>query len=220
MRITHLGHACLLVEVAGRRVLVDPGAFSRDWHVLPDLDAVLITHQHPDHVDAERLPTVLAGSPGARVLVEAALADDVTLLGLDEGDERVARFSPGDRVDLGGVVVEGVGGRHAVIHDDVDRIGNVGLLLRADGEPTLFHPGDAYEYAPDGVDVLAVPLVAPWAAFKETVEFVRAVAPRGVIPIHDALLSPVGRGLYVKQLTALGGAPVQDLAGAGTIEMS
>ncbi len=220
MRITHLGHACLLVEVAGRRVLVDPGAFSRDWHVLPDLDAVLITHQHPDHVDAERLPTVLAGSPGARVLVEAALADDVTLLGLDEGDERVAGFSPGDRVDLGGVVVEGVGGRHAVIHDDVDRIGNVGLLLRADGEPTLFHPGDAYEYAPDGVDVLAVPLVAPWAAFKETVEFVRAVAPRGVIPIHDALLSPVGRGLYVKQLTALGGAPVQDLAGAGTIEMS
>lgn len=220
MRITHLGHACLLVEAAGRRVLIDPGAFSRDWHVLPDLDAVLITHQHQDHVDAERLPTVLAGSPGARVLVEAGLAEDVSLLGLDRGDERVAAITPGEAVDLGGLRVEGVGGRHALIHDDVDRIGNVGLLLRAEGEPTLFHPGDAYEYAPDGVDVLAVPLVAPWAAFKETVEFVRAVAPRGVIPIHDALLSPVGRGLYVKQLTALGRAQVHDLAGAGTVDMA
>lgn len=219
MRITHLGHACLLVEAAGRRVLIDPGSFSRDWHVLPDLDAVLVTHQHADHVDAERLPTVLAGSPGARVLVEAALADDVTLLGLEGGDGRVATFSPGDTVDLGGLVVEGVGGRHAVIHDDIDRIGNVGLLLRAEGEPTLFHPGDAYEYTPEGVDVLAVPLVAPWAAFKETVEFVRAVAPRGVIPIHDALLSPAGRGVYVNQLTALGGARVHDLTGVGTIEM-
>jgi len=219
MRITHLGHSCLLVEGGGRRVLVDPGSFSRDWHVIPGVDAVVVTHQHPDHVDAEHLPALLAGAPGARLVVEGALGQDASLLRLEHGDERVEVLAPGGHVDLGGVVLEGVGGRHAVIHEDIDRIGNVGLLVRAEGEPTLFHPGDAYEYAPEGVDVLAVPLVAPWASLKETVAFTRAVGPGAVVPVHDTLLSPVGRALYVRQLGALGGAEVRDLAGAGSTEM-
>ena len=129
-------------------------------------------------------------------------------------------LTPGEQTDVGGVVVEGVGGRHAVIHDDIDRIGNVGVLLRADGEPTVFHPGDAYEYTPSGVDVLAVPLSAPWASLKETVAFVRGVQPGAVVPVHDALLSAAGRALYVRQLGALGGVPVSDLAGAGSVEMA
>ena len=220
MRITHLGHACLLVEAAGRRVLVDPGSFSHDWHAITEVDAVIVTHQHPDHVDAQRLPALLAASPGARLLVEPALAADTALLGLTSGDERAEVLTPGERTDVGGLVVEGVGGRHAVIHEDIDRIGNVGVLLRADGEPTVFHPGDAYEYTPTGVDVLAVPVSAPWAALKETVTFVRGVQPGAVVPIHDALLSPAGRALYVRQLGALGGAPVRDLAGAGSVEMA
>ncbi len=107
-----------------------------------------------------------------------------------------------------------------MIHEDIDRIGNVGVLLRADGEPTVFHPGDAYEYTPTGVDVLAVPVSAPWAALKETVAFVRGVRPGAVVPIHDALLSAAGRALYVRQLGALGGAEVRDLAGAGSAEMA
>jgi L-ascorbate metabolism protein UlaG (beta-lactamase superfamily) len=219
MRITHLGHACLLVEARGRRVLVDPGAFSHDWHVIPDLDAVVVTHQHPDHVDAAHLPALLAASPRARVLVEGALHDDPSLLGLDRDGHEVEALAPGTRVELDGLEIEGVGGRHAVIHDEIERIGNVGVLVRGEGEPTLFHPGDAYEYAPDGVDVLAVPVSAPWASFKETVAFAREVSPGALVPVHDGLLSAAGRGVYLRQLTALGGAPVRDLAGAGSVEM-
>ncbi len=221
MRISHLGHACLLIEVRGRRVLVDPGAFSHDWHAIPDLDAVVVTHQHADHVDATHLPALLAGSRRARLLVEGALHGDASLLGLTAGDDRVEALSPGDRVELdGGVVLEAVGGQHAVIHDEIPRIGNVGLLVSAEGEPTLFHPGDAYEYAPEGVDVLAVPLAAPWASFKETVAFARAVRPGALVPVHDSVLSADGRGVYLRQLTALGGAEVRDLSGAGPTEMA
>jgi hypothetical protein len=104
---------------------------------------------------------------------------------------------------VGGVTVTGVGGRHAVIHEDIPRIGNVGLLVAADGEPTLFHPGDMIDTAPDGVDVLAVPLNAPWCAAKETATFLRAVGAPAALPIHDALLSPAGRATYLRVLGGL-----------------
>jgi L-ascorbate metabolism protein UlaG (beta-lactamase superfamily) len=104
-----------------------------------------------------------------------------------------------------------------VIHPDIPRIGNIGLLLTTAEGPSLFHPGDSYQTVPDDVDVLGVPLAAPWAAARETVDFVRAVRPRIAVPIHDGIVGDVGRGLYVGLLTRLApdGTRVQDLAGAG-----
>jgi len=61
MKLTHLGHACLLVETGGARLLIDPGTMST-FEDVRDLDAVLVTHQHPDHVDASRLMALLAAS--------------------------------------------------------------------------------------------------------------------------------------------------------------
>ena len=214
MRVTHLGHACLLVETGGARVLLDPGTFASGWETLSDLDAVLITHAHPDHVDEEKLPQLLESNGQARLLAEPELCAEMRKVGID-----AQALHPGDAVDLGGATVHGQGGRHAVIHADIPRIGNVGMLLTSDGEPTLFHPGDAYEYAPEGVDVLAVPLSAPWCAFKETADFTRAVSPRVAVPIHDGLLNETGRALYLRQLSALGGAEVRDLRGQGAVDL-
>ena len=75
MRITHLGHAAVLAETDGARILIDPGNFSDAWHSLTDLDAVLVTHQHPDHLDPQNLPTLLLANPAAIVLVEPSILD-------------------------------------------------------------------------------------------------------------------------------------------------
>ena len=56
MQITHLGHACLLVESADVRGPDRSRKFHRRLHALRDLHVIVVTHQHRDHLDPERLP--------------------------------------------------------------------------------------------------------------------------------------------------------------------
>lgn len=219
MQITHLGHACLLVEVNDQRVLLDPGNFS-DLDGLRDLTAVVVTHQHPDHCDPDRVPALLSDNPQARVLVEPQTAEVLSDAGLGGRTERLAA---GEALDLGGLSLRAVGEQHAEIHPYVERIGNLGMVLSVDGGPTLFHPGDALDADPGAVDLLCVPVNAPWAKVAETVEFVRRIAPaRGVIPIHDGLLLEAGRAIYLTHIGgfgAEGGVEVHDLRGAGPTQL-
>jgi L-ascorbate metabolism protein UlaG (beta-lactamase superfamily) len=214
VKITHLGHSCLLVESGGARILIDPGAFTQGFEELTDLDAVLVTHQHVDHLDVERLPLLLEANEGAQLLTEPEVAAELDKVGIDARPLHVAA-----EIAIGAVTVTGVGGIHAEIDPAIPRIGNVGVLLSSNGEPTFFHPGDSYEATPEGVDVLGVPLNAPWAKLSETVRFARAVGAGRMFPIHDALLVPGGRGLYVNQLRNLApDSELHDLAGAGATE--
>ena len=216
MEITHLGHACILVELAGRRVLIDPGTFSA-FAGVAELDAIIVTHQHMDHLDVQQLPTLLADNPQARLLVEPQTAQQLRDQGL--GD-RVEEMAAGQPVSLTGVQIEPVGGQHAQIHPYIPLVGNLGVVLRAADEPVIYHPGDALDGEPGAVDLLCVPVSAPWAKIAETIEFVRRLAPtRGIIPIHDGLLSELGRPVYLNQIAAFGldgGVEVLDLKDAGT----
>jgi L-ascorbate metabolism protein UlaG (beta-lactamase superfamily) len=202
MRITHLGHSCLLVESDGARVLVDPGVFSHGFEQLTGLDAVVVTHQHPDHVDVERLPQLLEANDGALLLAEPETAAELSRAGL-----QAQALHAGEQHAVGGLPVHASGGRHAVIHPDLPRVGNVALLIgtsRADGgEGLLLHPGDSYDVVPAGVDVLALPLWAPWAKVQETVDYLRAVHPAVAVPVHEAPLQPAGRNLYLTHATNL-----------------
>lgn len=210
--VTHLGHACLLVEIADARILIDPGNFTPALEQQTGLDVILITHRHPDHLDPQRVPQVVAANPRAAVYSEPS-----TVSALADAGVGGTALAEGEPLDLGGVTLTGIGHQHAEIYREIPRIGNMGMLLHASGEPSLLHPGDSYASTPEGVDILAAPLTAPWAALKETIDFVRAVKPGRVFPIHDAVVSQQGRGIYYRQLGTFlpGGASIQDLAGAG-----
>jgi L-ascorbate metabolism protein UlaG (beta-lactamase superfamily) len=211
MRISHLGHAAVLVETDNARILIDPGNFSQRWHGLTDLDAVLVTHQHPDHIDPEHVPALLAANPRVRVLAEPSVLEQVAAGELPPLGDAAEALGPDAQEAVGDVLVTAVGGRHAVIHPDLPRLGNVGFVLRSEGQPTLFHPGDALDTVPSGVDILAVPAYGPWAAAKETVDFVRAVGALEGFPIHDGLLNERGLGLIFNRVNEMTGTRLVDL---------
>lgn len=234
MQIRHLTHSCLLVEAAGRRLLVDPGGFSVETvrglgpETLAGIDAVAVTHQHPDHVDPALLGEILTASPQAVVLAEpetaaqleaSRSAADSPLADL-VGPERLIALRAGDTHELAAadgrppLRIRAVGGQHAIIHPDIPRVGNIGLVVSAGDGPRLGITGDSLADLPEfhGVDALAFAVVAPWSKMAETIDFLRAVRPRLALPVHDAVASPQGRAIYLRQSTALApeGTEVRD----------
>ncbi|GAA0506365.1 MBL fold metallo-hydrolase [Saccharopolyspora subtropica] len=181
MQITHFGHACVLLETGSARLLIDPGSFAADFEDLRDLDAVLITHQHVDHLDLDRLPTLLAANPDARLVVDPGSAAQVAGKGLAATTAR-----PGDALELGGAAVTVVGGSHAVIHPDIPVLDNIGYIV---DHGAFYHPGDSFFVPEQRIDVLGLPTGAPWLKLSEAVDFLRAVQPRAAVPIHEAVLA-------------------------------
>lgn len=179
MRLTKFHHSCVLVETEQARVLIDPGTFTPGFEDLTDLTAVLVTHQHPDHVDVDRLPILLERNPSA-----ALYADEGTVGLLAGTSIDATAVHSGDILDVG-VAVSVHGGTHGVVHPDVPVIPNVAYLV--DGR--FYHPGDSWATPGTDVEILGLPTGAPWIKTSEAVDFLRAQRPRVAVPIHEAILA-------------------------------
>jgi L-ascorbate metabolism protein UlaG (beta-lactamase superfamily) len=196
MQLTHFGHSCVLADFGHTKVLFDPGNFSHGFEGITGLSAIVITHQHPDHVDQERLPALLDGNPGA-----ALYADPQTTEQLSAPCQAV---HVGDELSVGQLTIRALGGKHAVIHPEIPVIDNISYVIDEGGQRARFmHPGDALFVPNEPVEVLATPAAAPWMKISEAVDYLRAVAPARAIPIHQAVVAPEARGLYYGRLSEM-----------------
>ena len=193
MRITKLEHAALILEEAGRRLIIDPGGLTNPILGILDVDAVVITHEHADHWTADQLGRITDANPAARIYGPAGVARAA-------GDVAITIVAPGETVEAAGWTLRFFGGNHAVIHPSIPIIENVGVLVNG----RFYYPGDSF-YVPVGVEVdtLAAPAGAPWMKISEGMDFVTQVAPKRAFGTHDGVLSAAGLGLVHDRLKAV-----------------
>jgi L-ascorbate metabolism protein UlaG (beta-lactamase superfamily) len=202
MELTKHTHATVVLEKEGASLVIDPGAYTpNSADLVAASTAVLITHDHPDHFDAGILDAAIAAQPELRVWAPASVVEAL------ESSDRIVAVSAGDTFAAAGFDVTVFGEHHAIIHDDIPLMDNVGYLI--DG--TVYHPGDSYFVPGVAVETLLVPTSGPWAKLGEGVDFIRAITPARAIQIHDLMLSEVGRGSFAEFTGNLTGIPLETL---------
>jgi L-ascorbate metabolism protein UlaG (beta-lactamase superfamily) len=185
MLLTKLGHSCVRLESGGARLVIDPGIWSGP-DALDGANAVLVTHEHVDHLDAEAVRAALTTDQELRLWASESVAAQFADLG-----DRVRAVHHGDAFTTAGFDVRVYGTDHALIDRSIPIVPNTGFSV--DGK--VFHPGDSYPVPEEPVLTLLVPVSAPWLKFSELADYIRAVAPERGYWIHDALLNDKGANL-------------------------
>ena len=215
MKLTKKGHACVRLEKDGRTLVIDPGTFSEEDSAV-GAEAILVTHEHLDHFNEDRLRVALEANPQARIWTLRSVADKISAA----FPGRVHTVGEGDTFSAAGFDIQVHGQLHAVIHPDLPRITNVGYLV--DG--SVFHPGDALTVPDSPVETLLLPVQAPWSKISEVIDYVREIKPQRAIDVHDGLLTDIGLMVYNNGLGAsgpgIGGAEHGRLAPGDSLDLS
>jgi L-ascorbate metabolism protein UlaG (beta-lactamase superfamily) len=183
MEITKYTHSCVRLTDGDRGLVIDPGGFSEVATALDGIHAVLVTHEHPDHVDVDALVAAAEADSDLRIWAPAPVAGMLSALG-----DRVTTAAPGQTLTAGGLDVRVFGGQHAIIHRSIPVIANVGYFV----EGTVYHPGDSLDVPTAPVSTLLLPIHAPWSKTADVMDFMIAVRPQQAYAIHDALLAEPG----------------------------
>jgi len=171
MKITKHIHSCLLVEEAGKRILIDPGNYTFDEGALDlgkigNLDLILITHEHLDHAYPPLIKKVLERFPDVKILANLSTQNFLMKEGINaftDNFEGIALADAPHELLLGGRTAEN-------------------SLLNIFGK--LTHPGDSLQFN-KSLDILALPIQAPWGSAVTSIEKAALLKPKIVIPIHD-----------------------------------
>jgi L-ascorbate metabolism protein UlaG (beta-lactamase superfamily) len=205
-RIVYLGHA-LLIELQGTRLLTDPLLLNRSLHLIrraapvapehyTDIDAVLITHNHWDHLD---LPSLSKLGRGTRLIVPHGVRSMLHRRGFPHVEE----LKEGDELPVGTVRVRAAPANHITGRPLVS-VATTCLSYLVEGERKINFFGDT-EFFPsmaeiaDDLDIALIP-VAGWGPTlgdgpmdpHQAVQALGLLRPRIAIPIHWGTFYPFG----------------------------
>lgn len=171
----------MLVEKDGKKLLIDPGAFSfLEGKVTPDdigeVHGILITHKHADHYDPSALKRLTQiGQP--EIVTIAEVGEELT-----KDEFTWTEIKPGDERDIAGFRVKALNAPHGPLPSQAPQ--NAAYFI--DGR--ILHPGDSFSVDVNECEILALPFTAPWARIVDAFDMVERLKPKRVIPIHDAIL--------------------------------
>lgn len=192
MKLTKYEHACFVVERDDQSLIVDPGGYTTNLAIPDNVVAVVITHEHADHLDANNLDAIIDKNPTAVIIGHQ---DVVSKTNLQNTKSVVAN----EGIKIGVFELEFFGGEHAVIDPSIPVIANLGLMINN----LIYYPGDSFTTPELPVKVLALPVSAPWMKMSEAVAYLQEVKPELAFPTHDAILSDAGKSLPDKMIPAL-----------------
>lgn len=184
MTITKYGHCCLLLEIAGKRILTDPGSFSSGYEFLTELDIILITHEHADHCHTESVAKLVEANPEVIVVSNSSVA---RLLQEQEIDTHIIEGK--DSATVLDVLIEAFDGKHEEIFESYGIVQNTGYLINN----SFFYPGDSFTVPNKSIEILALPVAGPWCKVADAIRYGIATKTKAALPVHDAVLSEAGR---------------------------
>ncbi|MFN2559744.1 MAG: MBL fold metallo-hydrolase [Jatrophihabitans sp.] len=194
MQLTKHKHSCVRFDHGERTLVIDPGGFSDVAAALDGADAVLITHEHMDHIALEPVRAALSADSRLQLWAPASVAAVLAELG-----EQVVAVGAQESFEAAGFAVQTFGGQHALIHPLIPIVANVAYLV--DG--AVYHPGDSFVVPPVPVSTLLLPANAPWSKMSEIIDFTVAMRASRAYPIHDALVNDAYGAILQRNLVPI-----------------
>lgn len=160
--------------------MTDPGEplYSGATSTETGISGVVITHEHADHLHIDSLKVILTNNPDAIVITNASVGRLLTEAGI-----AFTLVEEGESTEVSGIRIYGFGNTHAEIYNEYGQVQNTGYMI-----DTLCYPGDAFHYPDREVDILALPVTAPWLTIKEAIDYAKNIQPRIVFPVHDGFI--------------------------------
>lgn len=185
MKITKFGHCCLLLEENGVKILTDPGSFTKEQDTITGVDIVLITHEHQDHFHLDSVKALLKNNPGVIIVTNTGVGAMLEKEGIP-----YTQVEDGESTELQGVKIEGFGREHAQMYGEMGKCENTGYFV----QDRFYFPGDNFYKPGKPIDVLALPVAAPWLKIVDTINFAKEVKAKKAFGVHDGMIVPEFRG--------------------------
>ena len=145
---------------------------------IEDINIILITHEHNDHLHIDSLREVLDNNQNALVITNTSVGKV-----LDQSNIKYKIVEEGEKFEIEGINIIAFGSTHAEIYNDFGKVQNTGYMI-----DNLCYAGDSFSYPDKNVDILALPVAGPWMKMKDAIEYAKNIRPRVCFPVHDAIM--------------------------------